>query len=133
MFLFFYQRLLESPAPVPKESNVFTSPTFCRSYYTSLSNTLVLTNFLKHPAIWYPIPMSNTSLFVFCNTVLDIKYVQPFMNVFTVDHKNFIACILLRCFLPEPKFQNHTITPGQSLPYKIWFHNFYTYEEKLGF
>ena len=67
------------------QRNISTSPMLSRSSYTSLSNRLVLTNFLRQPPIWHSIQMSKPSLFVFCNTILDIKNIQKSRNVFIVE------------------------------------------------
>ena len=55
-FIFIYQGLDESPVLVPVEIHPLSRP-----FYTSLSNRLVLANFLSEPVIWNPTQLSQST------------------------------------------------------------------------
>lgn len=115
---------------LPEEYTHFTNAHFLyflvRSSCTLPSNRLVLPNILKQPAGRDPIHMSNPSILVLWNTILDITNIQlsydclhcsPFLRVRPLtERKNIISdsCILLK-FFPgtqglEPYAYNNTDT-----------------------
>ena len=129
LFFVFHQGRGELPVPVPKKIRPLP-----RSSYTSLSNPLVLPNCLSEPTIWHPIQIRNTTLFVFCSTILDIKNFQLLAYVESISScvveiaqiariSSPMAVSYSEISSPEPKLQNHTIMP-QPIPYKILVESF---------
>ena len=108
-FFFFHHGIGRSPVTVSKEH-------FLDLPFTSLSNRLVLPNFHGLYVIWHSVHISNPSLYVFCNTILDTKNVLTDRNKLIPD-----ANILLRCFFTGSQISEPYSNSGTNITLVILF------------